>query len=75
MSKHQTDNWLIKLLSSVLYAIGVMTLGITKMLLILMRSYIIMTFRTMVKKKKYAKIASKQKVLYKLSKYDKVGFC
>jgi len=72
-----TESWQIKLLSSVLIAVGVTILGITKMSVTLAKSFIMTTFPHTERKNEPVKDASndKQRNVPKLSEYDDVGYC
>jgi len=68
MTKPLMENWLIRLLSIVFYVIGVMILGIIKMLETLLKSYTMIISQHMEKKKESVKTVKK-------SRYDDVGWC
>ena len=68
MTKPLMENWLIRLLSIASYVIGVMILGIIKMLSTLLKSYTTMISQNMEKRNKSVRTAKK-------SKYDDVGWC
>ena len=68
MTKPLMENWLIRLLSIVLYVAGVMILGIIKMLETLLKSYTTTISQHMAKKNESVKTAKK-------NKYDDVGWC
>ncbi len=68
MTKPLMENWLIRLLSIVLYVIGVMILGIIKMLETLLKSYTMTISQHMEKRKEFVKTVKK-------SRYDDVGWC
>ena len=71
------ESWQISLLSSVLIAVGVTILGITKMSVILAKSFIMTTFPHTERKEGPVKDANntKQGNVPGLSEYDEVGHC
>ena len=72
-----TESWQIRLLSSVLVAVGVTILGITKMSATLAKSFIMTTFPHMERKEGPVRDANntKQRNVPRLSEYDDVGHC
>jgi len=71
------ESWQISLLSSVLIAVGVTILGITKMSVILAKSFIMTTFPHTERKEGPVRDANntKQRNVPRLSEYDDVGHC